>query len=66
MERDLVPLHLHHLICIFKCLHSRDKFGGETGSGLTIVECHCGRIRVKSTPGVGSTFYFILGKAGGA
>ncbi|WP_257454665.1 ATP-binding protein [Archangium lipolyticum] len=50
---------------IFKRLHGRDKFGGGTGTGLTIVkrliERHNGRIWLESQPGVGTTFFFTLG-----
>ena len=49
---------------IFKRLHSRDKFGGGTGAGLTIVkkivERHGGLIWIESTPSEGTTFYFTL------
>lgn len=62
----------HHdsVFRIFKRLHGRDKFGGGTGAGLTIVkkivERHHGRIWLQSSAGEGTTFYFTLqeGKEG--
>jgi light-regulated signal transduction histidine kinase (bacteriophytochrome) len=49
---------------IFKRLHGRDKYGGGTGTGLTIVkrliERHNGRIWVESTSGEGTAFFFTL------
>ena len=56
----------HHdaVFRIFKRLHGRDKFGGGTGAGLTIVkkivERHHGKIWLESSPGEGTTFYFTL------
>ncbi|HEX6900770.1 MAG TPA: ATP-binding protein [Thermoanaerobaculia bacterium] len=56
----------HHdaVFRIFKRLHGRDKYGGGTGAGLTIVkkivERHHGRIWLESVPGEGTTFYFTL------
>jgi len=60
----------HHeaIFRIFKRLHGRDKFGGGTGAGLTIVkkivERHNGRIWVDSTVGEGTTIHFTLKKEG--
>lgn len=59
-------LEKHHdsVFRIFKRLHGRDKYGGGTGAGLTIVkkivERHHGRIWLESAPGDGTTFYFTL------
>ncbi len=56
----------HHdaVFRIFKRLHGRDKYGGGTGAGLTIVkkivERHHGRIWLESAAGEGTTFYFTL------
>jgi signal transduction histidine kinase len=58
----------HHeaIFRIFKRLHGRDKFGGGTGAGLTIVkkivERHSGRIWVDSAIGEGTTVHFTLEK----
>ncbi|HEY0097304.1 MAG TPA: ATP-binding protein, partial [Archangium sp.] len=58
------PEYHQTIFRIFKRLHGRDKYGGGTGSGLTIVnrniERHNGRIWLESTPGQGTTFYFTL------
>jgi signal transduction histidine kinase len=58
--------HFDAIFRIFKRLHGRDKFGGGTGAGLTIVkkivERHNGRIWVDSTYGEGTTIYFTLDK----
>jgi chemotaxis family two-component system sensor kinase Cph1 len=59
--------HYGSIFRIFKRLHARDKFGGGTGVGLTIVkkivERHGGKIWVESKYGEGTTFYFTLPEA---
>lgn len=56
--------HHESIFRIFKRLHGRDKFGGGTGAGLTIVkkivERHNGRIWVESVPGEGTAIFFTL------
>jgi light-regulated signal transduction histidine kinase (bacteriophytochrome) len=56
--------HFDSVFRIFKRLHARDKYGGGTGAGLTIVrkivERHNGKIWVESSYGLGTTFYFTL------
>ncbi len=58
--------HFDSIFRIFKRLHGRDKFGGGTGAGLTIVkkivERHNGRIWVDSAWGEGTTIHFTLDK----
>jgi len=56
--------HFDAIFRIFKRLHGRDRFGGGTGAGLTIVkkivERHNGRIWVESAVGEGTAIYFTL------
>ena len=56
--------HMDSVFRIFKRLHGRDKYGGGTGAGLTIVkkivERHGGHIWVESEYGKGTTFYFTI------
>ncbi|MCB0300068.1 MAG: HAMP domain-containing histidine kinase, partial [Calditrichaeota bacterium] len=56
--------HYDTIFRIFKRLHARDKFGGGTGAGLTIVqkiiERHGGKIWLNSEINEGTTFYFTL------
>jgi light-regulated signal transduction histidine kinase (bacteriophytochrome) len=60
-----IPERHHEAIFrIYKRLHARDKFGGGTGVGLTIVrrivERHGGRVWLESDGGSGTTFFFTL------
>jgi signal transduction histidine kinase len=56
--------HREAVFRMFKRLHARDKYGGGTGAGLTIVkkivERHGGRIWLESKVGEGTRFSFTL------
>ncbi|NEP81875.1 MAG: GAF domain-containing protein [Okeania sp. SIO3C4] len=56
--------HMETIFKLFKRLHGKDKFGGGTGVGLTIVkkiiERHGGEIWLESNYGEGTTFYIKL------
>jgi len=56
--------HYDQVFKMFRRLHTRDAYGGGSGTGLAIVkklvERHRGQIWIESEPGVGSTFYFTL------
>jgi two-component system, chemotaxis family, sensor kinase Cph1 len=58
------PRYREAIFKMFKRLHARDRFGGGTGAGLTIVkriiERHGGRIWIESEPGQGSTFFMTF------
>jgi signal transduction histidine kinase len=60
------PAFHQSIFKIFKRLHSKDDFGGGTGTGLTIVkkliERHGGRIEVESAEGQGTKFVVQLPK----
>jgi len=56
--------HFKNIFRLFKRLHTRDKYGGGVGAGLTIVKkiitAHHGRIWLESVCGQGTTFRFTL------
>ena len=56
--------HQKTIFRLFKRLHARNRYGGGTGAGLTIVkkiiERHGGEIAVSSEPDKGTTFWFSL------
>lgn len=58
------PQHQEMIFQLFKRLHGKNKYGGGTGAGLTlvkkIVERHQGQIWLESTPKQGTTFWFTL------
>jgi light-regulated signal transduction histidine kinase (bacteriophytochrome) len=58
--------HLKTIFRLFKRLHTRNKYGGGAGAGLSItqkiIDRHQGQLWATSTYGEGSTFYFYLAK----
>jgi len=61
-----IPDDRHHAVFeMFRRLHGRERFGGGTGAGLTIVQKiirrHGGQVWIESQADVGTTFYFTLG-----
>ena len=60
-----IPDKFHDVIFnLFRRLHGRSEYGGGIGAGLTISRKHIerqgGALWLKSTPGIGTTFYFTL------
>lgn len=60
------PEHYPVIFRMFRRLNGREKFGGGTGVGLTvvkkIVERHGGTISLKAAPNEGTIFQFTLGR----
>ncbi|MFQ5478043.1 MAG: ATP-binding protein, partial [Candidatus Binatia bacterium] len=60
-----IPERFHEdVFMMFKRLHGRDRFGGGSGAGLTIVrkivDRHRGRVWLDSRPGDGTTVYVAM------